>query len=70
MSKSTQRLRADVTGVIMVFGSMAIGQYRIVELRQLLLGAMPMTRNSVLLRLRESKLADIQDKTWVITDWR
>jgi len=29
----------------------------------------PMTKNSVLLGLRDSKLADIQDDTWAITDW-
>ena len=29
----------------------------------------PITRNSVLLGLRDSKLDDIQDDIWAITDW-
>ena len=29
----------------------------------------PITMNSVLLGLRDSKLDDIQDDTWAITDW-
>ena len=59
------RLRAEVTGVIMVLESKtSVGLFSLDSC-----WGVPMIRNSVLLRLRDRRLHDIQDEILVIVSW-
>ena len=63
--KTIPKFRAEVTGVMLV------SEFR-TSVGLLSLDSccgVPITKNSVLLGLRDSKLDDIQDDTWAMTDW-
>ena len=58
------RLRAELTGVMVVFESKAsVGLLSLDSCWEV-----PMIKNYVLFGLSESKLADIHNETWAMTD--